>query len=347
MGLFDDRKKLENGKKQVPVWFMRQAGRYHSHYQNIKKNSNFMQMCKTPELACEITLGPVEEFSFDAAILFSDLLFPLELIGMGLSYNSGPPTLEVKLEHLNDLKKLKASQDPATFYGFQKKSLELLKQKLSSEVSLLGFTGAPFTLYTYAVEGAHKGSLVSSKKGLYDGRFEGLCEFLVPSIIEQLSLQAEGGADGLCLFDTAAGELTLKDYTRFILPKIRSVTKELKKRYPEKKIIYYSKMTHLDYLEEIQDDNIDVLGIDWRCNLVSALKRFSKDYYIQGNIDPVWLHLPWQNLETNLAQFWAELQSHDLNLDRWIAGLGHGVIIETPEQNVKKTVEYIHRNFIY
>jgi len=103
MGLFNDRQKLNN-KTQVPVWFMRQAGRYHSHYQSIKKDSDFMTMCKNPKLACEVTMGPIRDFNFDAAILFSDLLFPLEQLGMGLSYVSGPPTLKFKIENYSDLK---------------------------------------------------------------------------------------------------------------------------------------------------------------------------------------------------------------------------------------------------
>ncbi len=139
MGLFTNRI-TENNQTQVPVWFMRQAGRYHAHYQNIRKDQEFMNMCKNPKLAHEITHGPIDEFDFDAAILFSDLLFPLEQIGMGLSYHSGPPTLEVKLDELSDLKKLKVIEESKTFYQFQADALTLLKESLPSHKTLLGLS---------------------------------------------------------------------------------------------------------------------------------------------------------------------------------------------------------------
>jgi len=163
MGLFNDRLKNADGTTQVPVWFMRQAGRYHSHYQSIKKDSDFMTMCKNPKLACEITMGPIRDFNFDAAILFSDLLFPLEQLGLGLTYNPGP-LLEFKLETPADLKKLKLIQESSAYYSFQKDATKLLRAELPATKSLLGFVGAPWTLYTYAVEGSHSGNLTSSKK---------------------------------------------------------------------------------------------------------------------------------------------------------------------------------------
>lgn len=346
MGLFNDRLKNSDSKIQVPVWFMRQAGRYHSHYQNIKKGSDFMTMCKNPKLACEITMGPIQDFNFDAAILFSDLLFPLEQLGLGLTYAPGP-ILEFKLETLADLKRCKLIQDSKSYYNFQKEATKLLRAELPKNKTLLGFVGAPWTLYTYAVEGSHAGNLTSSKKGFYDGRFKGFCEMLIPELLTEMSLQAEGGADAICLFDTAVGELTFPDFKEFILPVLRQVTSEFKKLHPTKKIVYYSKLTHLNYLQEIQDKNIDVLGIDWRMDLVQVLKVLGNDYMIQGNFDPSYLHYEWPLVEKKLEQFWAPLKSSGVNLDRWICGLGHGVLQQTPEVNVKKTVEYIHKNFVY
>lgn len=346
MGLFNDRKTINN-RTQIPVWFMRQAGRYHSHYQNIKKNSDFMTMCKDPKLACEITMGPIRDFNFDAAILFSDLLFPLEQLGLGLSYISGPPTLQFRLESFSDLKKCQIQAESKKFYDFQKQATQLLKNELSLDKTLLGFVGAPFTLYTYAVEGSHSGNLTSSKKGFYDGRYRGFCELLIPELIQEMSLQAQGGADAICLFDTAVGEVMLSDFKEFILPYLKKVTSEFKKIHPDKKVIYYSKLTHIHYLKMIEDDNIDVLGIDWRLSLKECLKILGKDYMIQGNIDPSYLHYDWEILELKLQQFWDELSKSDLPLNRWIMGLGHGVLQHTPEANVKKAVEYIHNNFVY
>ena len=158
MGLFNDR------KNNIPVWFMRQAGRYHDHYQKIRANHGFMECCKNAKLASEITLGPVEEFDFDAAIMFSDLLFPLEQLNMGLSYDKGPPTLQVKLNSLESLKKLSIKTPSKDFYNFQRETLCLVAERLPTHKTLLGFVGAPFTLYAYAVEGAHRGNLTDAKK---------------------------------------------------------------------------------------------------------------------------------------------------------------------------------------
>jgi uroporphyrinogen decarboxylase len=207
--------------------------------------------------------------------------------------------------------------------------------------------GAPFTLYGYAVEGSHAGSLVSSKTGLYDGRFEQFCELLLPNVLHEMKIQAAGGADAICMFDTAVGELTVKDYKNIALPKIKWLTSEFKKSYPKTKIIYYSRNTHLDHMRSIQDDNIDVLGVDWRHNLAEVLNEFSKDYYIQGNFDPCWLHLPWNEVEDNLKVFHQDLVEAKVDFSKWICGLGHGVLQHTPQENVKKTIEYIHKNFIY
>lgn len=343
--IFENRIKVGN-KTRVPVWFMRQAGRYHDHYQNLKKSHDFMELCKNPELACEVTMGPIEEFDFDAAILFSDLLFPLEELGTGLVYDPGPK-LALKISTLEDLKRLKQSGFSRDYYQFQKEACTLLKKTLPPSKTLLGFVGAPFTLYAYAVEGAHAGALVSSKTGLYDGRFEKFCELLLPNVLNEMLMQAEGGADAMCLFDTAVGELTVKDFERIALPKIKFLTKEFKKIYPDKKVIYYSRNTHLNHLRSIQDDNIDVLGVDWRHDVGAVLNEFSKDYYIQGNFDPCWLHLPWEKLEEHLKEFLKEVQDSKADMSRWIMGLGHGVLQFTPEQNVKKTVQFVHENFLY
>ncbi|MBT6325946.1 MAG: uroporphyrinogen decarboxylase [Bdellovibrionales bacterium] len=346
MGLFKSRT-TNNGKTQVPVWFMRQAGRYHNHYQNIKKDSDFNTMCKEPILACEITHGPISDFNFDAAILFSDLLFPLENLNFGLSYKSGPPTLERRLENTNEITKFRSLQPAKDFYQFQKEALTLLKKSLPVDKTLLGFIGAPFTLYAYACEGSHAGNLTNSKLGFFDHRFENFMEVLLPELLTNMFVQAEGGADAICLFDTAAGELTLSDYKDFALPKIKILTKEFKKKYPETKIIYYSKHTNLTYLQEIQDENIDVLGIDWRVNLPDALNLLSQDYYIQGNLDPSYLHLPWEKLQTKLEFQWQSLTNANVDFSKWISGLGHGVLQHTPEMNVKNTVKYIQENYIY
>lgn len=347
MGIFNDRKTNLQQQSIVPTWFMRQAGRYHSHYQNLKRKHDFMTLCKTPELACEVTLGPIKDFDFDAAILFSDILFPLEQLNFSLSYADGPPTLGLKLTSSQSFNLVKKVEPASSFYQFQKEALKLIRRELPPNKTLLGFIGAPFTLYTYAIEGAHRGNLIESKKGLYDGRYSRFQEILLPELLENIKIQVEGGADAICLFDTSAGELSLHDYKKFVIPVVRELTFNLKSSHPTIKIIYYSRTTHLHYLYAIEDPNIDVLGVDWRIDLSEALRILGDDYYIQGNIDPVWTQLPWKILKTNLNTFWNKLTEENIPLERWICSLGHGVLPQTPEENIQKMVEYIHQTFVY
>ncbi len=332
---------FENRGSTLPVWFMRQAGRYHSHYQNIKKDSDFMTMCKDPELACEVTLGPIQDFGFNAAILFSDLLFPLEQLGMGLSYHSGPPTLEWHLQNPDDIKKLKVVAPGEEFYKFQGDACKLIRERLPKDVTLLGFVGAPFTLYTYAVEGSHAGNLVSAKQGLFDGRFEAFTNILMPELLNEMLVQARNGAQAIALFDTAAGELCVSDYHEFIVPKISKLLKEFKAQSPKTKIIYYSKHTQAGFIKALDLTNIDVIGVDWRCDLVEIQKLLPPHVFIQGNLDPAWLHLPWEILEKKAAHYYQDLRDRGLDFKRWTAGLGHGVLIKTPETNVRNLVKLI------
>lgn len=344
--IFENRKKSDDGKTHVPVWFMRQAGRYHNHYQNIKKNSDFMTMCTNPKLACEVTHGPIDDFKFDAAILFSDLLFPLQQMGLGLEYAPGPK-LGKKLETLADFDGLQEVAPASEFYAFQGEACKLLRDSLANDVTLLGFVGAPFTLFSYAVEGSHAGALVKSKTGLYDGRFDRFVDILFDNLIEEMRIQAVGGAQAIALFDTAIGELTLKDFTEIVLPVIKKITKTFKAEFPDKKIIYYSKHTQLSFLRSIEDDNIDVLGVDWKHHIPSLLKEFGNDYYIQGNIDPCWLHLPWEKLQANSKEYFNEMKDSGAPLNKWICGLGHGVLQHTPEENVRNLVSMIHEELRY
>lgn len=332
---------FENRGSTLPVWFMRQAGRYHSHYQNIKKDSDFMTMCKNPELACEVTLGPIQDFGFNAAILFSDLLFPLEQLGMGLNYKAGPPKLEWHLQSTDDIKKLKVVAPGREFYKFQGEACKLLRERLPKDVTLLGFVGAPFTLYTYAVEGSHAGNLVSAKKGLFDGRFESFCNLLMPELLEEMLVQAENGADAIALFDTAAGELCVSDYKEIIVPKITALLKAFKEKAPNKKVIYYSKHTQGQFVKALDLSVIDVIGVDWRCDLVEIQKLLPPHVFIQGNLDPAWLHLPTDLLLKKASAYYDDLRARGLDFKRWVAGLGHGVLIETPEENVRQLVKLI------
>ena len=189
-----------------PVWFMRQAGRYHRHYQALRAQHEFMDLCKRPELAAAVTLGPVEEFGFDAAILFSDLLFPLEAMGMGLRYAPGPQ-LDWHLHSMADLSRLCGGAERAPHMIFQAEAIQLLRTRMPAGSCLIGFVGGPFTLYAYAVAGSHEDFLRGAHDGLDNGLYAGFNERLCALLAANMALQAQAGADCVAIFDTAAGAL--------------------------------------------------------------------------------------------------------------------------------------------
>ncbi|MBU6154441.1 MAG: uroporphyrinogen decarboxylase [Bdellovibrionales bacterium] len=327
-----------------PVWFMRQAGRYHSHYQALKRKHSFMELCKVPELAAETTFGPIRDFDFDAAILFSDLLFPLEVLGMGLEYSPGPK-LGWHLKSLADLKKLNpARKSPLELVegvSYQGRALQLIRQGLPASKSLLGFVGGPLTLFYYAVEGSHQGSLSDAKKGLTDGRYSGFYEILKPLLIENMSLQAKNGADAVAVMDTCAGDVEPALYREVVIPTLREVLIEFRRRHPKTPVVYYSKGTGPWHWQHLEGLPFECLGIDWLHDLASILRNFGHKWSIQGNFDPNLMLLPEQACLREIEKFFAPiLKLPRASLQGWICGLGHGVLQWTPERNVRNFLHY-------
>lgn len=316
-----------------PVWFMRQAGRYHSHYQQLKKNHTFMDLCKKPELACETTMGPIRDFDFDAAILFSDLLFPLEAMGMDLKYDPGP-VLGRKLKTPADVRSLKTGKPEEL--DFQAQAIRLIRKELSPAKGLLGFVGGPFTLYCYAVEGSHQGSLGDAVAGLSDGRYELFFEKLAPLLAENMALQARAGIDTIAVLDTCAGELEAQAYAEKIVPTMRHLFAKFKELCPQIPITYYSKKTGPAHWSTLTGLPIAGLGIDWNHDIAEVLNQWSGQWAIQGNVDPSWLLLPAQELEPKLRAVFEKVRKLPREkLRGWICGLGHGVLQQTPESNVR------------
>lgn len=324
-----------------PIWLMRQAGRYHSHYQELRKKHSFMDLCKKPELACEVTLGPILDFDFDAAILFSDLLFPLEAMGMGLDYPEGGPRLDWHLRGREDLRRLKAGS--VGCLQFQGEALEQIRGRLAPEKSLLGFVGGPFTLFCYAVEGSHQGSLLSSKQGIEDGRYEGFFEKLQDLLVQNMILQARAGADAVAVMDTCAGELDPWTYRHRVVPSLGRVLSEFHQACPETAVVYYSKTTGPDHWRSLADLPITGLGIDWRQDLSQVIREWGSRWAIQGNVDPSWLFLEPRVLEARLDAVFQGLRSSERQ--GWICGLGHGVLPGTPESNVRLFVKKVRETF--
>ncbi len=318
-----------------PVWFMRQAGRYHSHYQGLKKSHSFVDLCKVPALALETTMGPIRDFDFDAAILFSDLLFPLEAMGMGLSYDPAPK-LSWHIKTVGDLENLRGGLELLPQLTFQGKAMELIRKALPADKGLLGFVGGPLTLFFYAVEGSHQGKLESAVEGLKDGRFQGFCEKLLDLLAANMALQARAGADTIAVLDTCAGEIDADSFRKIVVPQLRGLLDRFKKLCPDVPVTYYSKGTGDAQWSTLGDLPIDVIGIDWKHYLPTVIRKWHTRFGIQGNFDPELMLLPARQLESKIRDFLQSVKElpRDMRFG-WICGLGHGVLQKTPEENVR------------
>jgi uroporphyrinogen decarboxylase len=300
---------------------MRQAGRYHSHYQALRARHEFIDLCRRPELA--------------TAILFSDLLFPLQAMGMGLRYAPGPQ-LDWHLRTLADLPRLQGGVARAAHMEFQARALELLRARLPASTSLIGFVGGPFTLYAYATAGSHEGFARGGLNGLEDGLYAGFNDRLIDLLAANMALQAQAGADCVAIFDTAAGTLTPAQFARHAASPVADLLRAFRQRCPDTPVIYYSRDTGPAHWAALSHIDLQCLGIDWRHDLIDVLRTEQGQRSVQGNIDPHWLLLPPAELESKLrASFERLLAQPAERRAGWICGLGHGVLQTTPEANVK------------
>jgi uroporphyrinogen decarboxylase len=332
--LFQKTIRRENNGRP-PVWFMRQAGRYHTHYQKLRSANSFIDICKKPEVAAEAAMGPIEDFGFDAGILFSDLLFPLEVMGMGLEYSPGPK-LEWHLKTTGDAGRLHSGAALAEQLSFQADAIRLTKQRLPSSKGFLGFVGGPLTLYCYAIEGSHQGALESARQGIKDGRYDLFCAKLIDLLVQNMVLQAKAGADTIAILDTCAGEFSPDVFKSVAVPVLDEVMRHFKALCPNTPITYYSKKTGEQHWQALVDLPIDCLGIDWNHNLADILRTWSDRWAIQGNIDPHWLFLSTDELVNRLSKVFGEVKALPEECRYgWICGLGHGVMPATPEDNVR------------
>ena len=320
-----------------PVWMMRQAGRYHSHYRALRKEYDFMELCKNPKLAAKVALGPIEDFDFDVAILFSDLLFPLEALGFGLQYNPGP-RLDWCLRENGDFEKLNSLDQAVECLGFQGEALLETRRQLPSDKSLIGFVGSPWTLFVYAVCGSHKGDLREVKKRMK--LFPDFCEIMIPLIKKNIEIQLEGGAEIVMVFDTAAGELSVMDFRTFVQPLLVDLSGNFSGR-----LAYYSKNTLADHLKGLWKKS-DFCGFayDHRWHLEFYFSKHRG--FVQGNFDQSLLFLEEREFELCLRRYLKPFEElHIMDRAGWVCSLGHGVLPETPESNVKNFVKIVRESF--
>jgi len=320
----------------TPVWIMRQAGRYMKEYRAIRKKVDFLTMCKTPELAAEVTLQPVEKLGVDAAIIFADILLPLERMGMKLEFSQGDgPIIHNPVRTEKDIKGLRII-DPEEDLPFVLEAIKKVRRELDGKVPLIGFSGSPFTLASYMIEGGHSRNYIITKKMMYHNptHWHLLMEKLAEVTARYLNAQIKYGAQAVQLFDSWAGCLSPKDYAEFVLPHSRYIFRNLKDDVPA---IHFATGSS-SLLELMQQAGGSVIGVDWRIDLGTAWDRLGYKVGIQGNLDPVMLFAPIPVIRNKVKKI---LESA-ANRPGHIFNLGHGILPQTPVENVIALVEAVH-----
>jgi len=322
----------------VPLWLMRQAGRYMSEYRALREKYTILEIIKTPELAREVTMQPINAFDLDAAIIFADILPPLEGMGLELEFIKGTgPVIHNPVRSKADVDALTV-KPPEEALHFTLDAIKLTRESLDPlGTPLIGFSGAPFTLAAYAVEGGGSRNH-THVKGMMMGdpdAWHALMEKLAEVAGQYLLAQAKAGAHALQLFDSWVGQLNPDDYREYVQPYSRR-TLEIASEAGVP-LIHFGTNTN-GMLEDIRDAGGDVIGVDWRIDLDVARGRLGDGVAVQGNLDPVALFAPWEQLKARAKQV----------LDRagdkpgYIFNLGHGILPQTPVDNVKRLAEFVH-----
>ena len=322
-----------------PIWLMRQAGRYHRPYQQLRRQHRFEDLCRVPELAAEVALGPIRDFDFDAAILFSDLLFPLEALGMALSYDDGPPRLDGPLTN-ERIASFRPLADALPRLRFQGDAVAATRAALPPDKGLVGFVGGPWTLFVYAMEGSHAGAMRIAKSSWQ--LYRQFAHQATPLLHEAIAMQLDAGADVVMILDTAAGDLPPSYFQREVSPDLSA----LARAFPHR-LGYYAKASHPALLASpMADAPWAGFGVDSRWDLASVLAGRSGPGFVQGNFDPAWLFLSDHDLAAALSDYLRPIIAlDDVHRRGWICALGHGVLPGTPESAVRTFVETVRETF--
>jgi uroporphyrinogen decarboxylase len=321
--------------ERTPIWIMRQAGRYLPEYRAIRGKNDFLTLCKTPELACEVTMQPIRRYGFDAAIIFSDILVIPEAMGMKLEIiESKGPVFDEPVRSEDQIEKLdRRNIQEKVHYVFE--AIELTKKELNRKVPLIGFSGAPWTLATYMVEGKGSKNFTEIKKLIYNkpALAHRLLDMLSDIVIEYLNEQMKAGADAVQIFDTWAGILSPSDLEEFSLKYIKKIISGL--NTDGKPVIVFAK--GVNAFDRIADTGCDAAGVDWTFSLNEARKISNDRIALQGNLDPCIL---FSNEEKIIIEAGKVLDDYG-NGAGHVFNLGHGILPQTPVENVKVLVDFI------
>ena len=322
----------------TPIWLMRQAGRYLPEYRELRARYSMLELVRTPELAVEISLQPLRRFDLDAAIIFSDILPPLESMGIEVEFVQGDgPLIRNPVRSSADVDRLRTPV-AEEIAPYTQEAIALASRELAGRVPLIGFAGAPFTLAGYVIEGGSSRDFALAKRMMYEEptTWHSLMKKLSDLVGIYLLAQAKAGAQALQLFDSWVGVLGPDDYREFVLPYSRNAI--AKARSSGVPVIYFTTGTS-GMLELIDEAGSDVIGVDWRVDLASARVRLREDVAIQGNLDPVLLFAPIPRLLERAGRVLQQAGGRPGH----IFNLGHGVLQGTPIEGVEELVQFVHR----
>ena len=320
----------------TPVWLMRQAGRYMAEYRVLRERVPFLELCKTPDLAAQVTLEAVERLGVDAAILFSDILLIVEPMGVGLEFSAGEgPVIHRPVRSGQDIDAL-SEVSPQESVPFVFETVRKLRSSLPSHIPLIGFSGAPFTLASYVIEGGASRQYLETKRLMYQdsGAWNALMEHLVRTITAYVNAQITAGAQAIQLFDSWVGCLAPQDYRTFLLPHMQALIQGLTRGVP---IVHFGTGT-AGLLELLAEAGGDVIGVDWRIDLDVAWRRIGADRAVQGNLDPLALFAPLDILRAQVQRILNQTKGRDGH----IFNLGHGILPQTPVDKVIALVDMVH-----
>ena len=318
--------------ERKPIWIMRQAGRYLPEYMAIRKTTSFIDLCKTPELACEVTLQPIRRFGFDAAILFSDILIPLEGMGAPFHFDDGGPRMETAIRDEAQIKALRVVDSP-DHTGFVADAIRLIKTELGDRTPLIGFAGAPLTLASYMIEGGGSKDFRHLKTMLYSrpDLLRTLLDKLADQILDYLRMQVAAGVDAIQLFDTWGGILHPQDYEAIVLPGIRKILGGLEGTVPR---VYFLKGS-APYLDLVKTVPAEAFGVDWTLDLDTAATALGRP--VQGNLDPLALF----GTPDEIRRRALEICRRGDDAPGHVFNLGHGILPPTPIASVETLVETV------
>jgi len=320
----------------TPVWLMRQAGRYMKEYRALRKKYSFLEMCKNPELAAQVTLQPIERFKLDAAIIFSDILIPLEPMGVEFEFAKGEgPVFHHPLRERKEAEKLRLFK-PEEEIPYLMKAIQIVRRELEGKIPLIGFCGAPFTLASYIIEGGHSKNYILTKSMMYQDRptWDALMEKISRMLIQYLNAQIRAGVQAVQVFDSWVGCLSPADYEEYVLPYSQKVINGVDPSVP---LIHFA-TSNATLLELMKRAGGNVIGVDWRIDIRKAWERLGYDVAIQGNLDPVVLFGSVDLIKREVKRILDRVEGRPGH----IFNLGHGILPHTPVDHVAALVDMVH-----